>query len=439
MGNKKKFSTSFNLGSSRSSGPAMKFKPPLETGSRGGTRPLAEAASVQSVLGMMVVHVARKIMYGVDLSHKVGLYIVGVLLLSVVGDFSKASTHYLARPDNFFNVYMVKFGWGWTLLVCGTFVFVTSYTYSCGNPTVVKNQMIRCVLATGVWYGVTGLFLYVEETSGICNVTKFLNKNECLKGGFKWKGFDISGHCFLLVWNNLFMIEEGKSYLGWEKIKDLIRNEEHRRLSADLSMPADEVSCVLAKLSLEEYLHLRTNYRKHTTKVRVLFCLMALLVLLWDVMLVVTGLYFHIMIEKVVASMAAVLLWFVLYRGIYIHPWSPGLPGEGPFKYVNFKVKQYLHHSRKDSTRGRHGHSHTHHNNSKWSAQDDVPKFMGMPLYALKKNEEAATGGSKEGEASKPMILNADSVQKPLRRARSRSSSNTRFGSSKNGLNAKYH
>ena len=41
-------------------------------GDGGGTRPLAEAASVSHVLGMMVVHLSRKIIYGVDISHKVG-------------------------------------------------------------------------------------------------------------------------------------------------------------------------------------------------------------------------------------------------------------------------------------------------------------------------------------------------------------------------------
>jgi hypothetical protein len=25
-----------------------------------------------------------------------------------------------------------------------------------------------------------------------------------------WQGFDISGHCFLLVFSNLFIVEEGK-------------------------------------------------------------------------------------------------------------------------------------------------------------------------------------------------------------------------------------
>lgn len=49
----------------------------------------------------------------------------------------------------------------------------------------MKNQFMRLIVATGVWYGLTGVFLFVEESSGICNVTKFLNKAECLAGGFR--------------------------------------------------------------------------------------------------------------------------------------------------------------------------------------------------------------------------------------------------------------
>ncbi len=55
------------------SGIAMKYRPPVETSRAAstGTRPVAEAASVAHILGMMVVHLARKILYGVDISHKV--------------------------------------------------------------------------------------------------------------------------------------------------------------------------------------------------------------------------------------------------------------------------------------------------------------------------------------------------------------------------------
>ena len=37
---------------------------------------------------------------------------------------------------------------------------------------------------------------------------------------------------------------------------------------------------------------------------------------------------------SVLASSAAVLVWFGLYKFIYKQSFSPGLPGEGVFKYV---------------------------------------------------------------------------------------------------------
>ena len=43
-------------------------------------------------------------------------------------------------------------------------------------------------------------------------------------------------------------------------LKDMIRNEEHRRLNMDPARPMKDDSA-LAKLSLDEFLHLRKNYK----------------------------------------------------------------------------------------------------------------------------------------------------------------------------------
>ena len=92
----------------------------------------------------------------------------------------------------------------------------------------------------------------------------------------------------------------------------------------------------LSKLSLEEFLHLRTWHTGYTPLVRLLFCLLSCLVVLWDTMLLATLVHFHITLEKVLATLIAVTLWFGLYRGLYTQPWSPiSLPGVGaPFKYI---------------------------------------------------------------------------------------------------------
>ena len=135
------------------------------------------------------------------------------------------------------------------------------------------------------------------------------------------------------------MPQEGKAYLGWEKIKDFLRNEEHGRVNPD----NEKRETPLGKLKYEEFIHLRKFYPKNTPWVRAVFCLLAAIISLWDFMLLCTVLYFHMMIEKVVASGLAVLSWFALYKFFYRQDFSPGLPGSGPFKYsVLFKLHKVL-------------------------------------------------------------------------------------------------
>ena len=60
------------------------------------------------------------------------------------------------------------------------------------------------------------------------------------------------------------MIEEARAYLGWERIKDMIRNEEHRRLNTDILLAPQQRDTVLSRLSLDEFLHLRRNYKVYS-------------------------------------------------------------------------------------------------------------------------------------------------------------------------------
>ena len=92
----------------------------------------------------------------------------------------------------------------------------------------------------------------------------------------------------------------------------MLRNEEHKRLSVDLSSGDNATS--LSKLKNEQFLHLRSNYKVYTPWVRLVFCLLSVLVTLWDVMLFFTLMYFHITLEKIIAASIAVLTWYLLYR-----------------------------------------------------------------------------------------------------------------------------
>ena len=183
----------------------------------------------------------------------------------------------------------------------------------------------------------------------------------------------------------------------------MLRNEEHKRLSVDLSSGDTADATSLSKLKNEEFLHLRNNYKVYTPWVRFLFCLLAVMVTLWDWMLFCTVLYFHITLEKMIASALAILTWYLLYRVIYTKSWSPGLPGEGMFKYV--KEKRFV---RRESLRK----SVDYGKEKPWSNKDDVPKFMGMPIYS-------------EKQKIKEDLLTEDEFTKNVRNARKASIDNS--------------
>lgn len=425
-------------------GVGMKFRQPGETTKEmaKGTRPCAEATTVQQILLMMIVHLCRKVVYGLDISYRIGMYVLGTLLISVMADYrstapERKSKSYFADESNFLNQYFVKLGWGWTITVVGAFVYFTSKTYGCGRINIIRNNLMRLVIATAVWYSFTSLFDLIEEKTGLCESRKFRQKEGCLEAGLRWKGFDISGHSFILIWSNFVIFEEGKAYVGWERIKDFLRNEEHRRTQ---TVNDEEAETALTKLKNDEFLHLRSNYTAATPYVRILFCLMAVFMILWDFMLICTVFYFHIMIEKVVASGVAVVLWFFFYKFAYKQPLSPGLPGEGLFKYVSFtdaasktcrRHSMRSPHTKNNSSGG---------NNTKWSSKEEVPKFMGMPLYALKDYKEAEVedlGPVDQGVSG--ASIDRNNIVRPLGRARSRSSSRARMSkSSINSLNYKW-
>ena len=117
----------------------------------------------------------------------------------------------------------------------------------------MRNNFMRLGIATMAWFFFTTMFNVIEVKTGMCDITKYRQKETCLASGNNWKGLDISGHCFLLIFCNLLIVEEGKAYLGWERIKDFLRNEEHKRVSDD----QEKSDTPLSKLKNEEFLYIR--------------------------------------------------------------------------------------------------------------------------------------------------------------------------------------
>lgn len=351
------------------------FRPNTETRKweTKGKKPLPEPTTVKQVLLMMIVHVCRKTLF-IDTSVKVGIYGASLFVVSLLADVLPFPRTYMSRSDNIFNVYFVKLGWAWTLFVTSPFLFMTSYVYCCGKRDKILQHFARLGIATFAWYVWTKSFWYIEKVYGHCNAIpkKYQTKEACIAGGYFWNGFDISGHAFILIYSSLVLIEEARAIVGWEGIRDLIRDEEHTRTTGDVSV----TNGPLRGLSYEDFSNLKKSYDKFTPYIRLCFVAMTLLCVLWDVMLVSTILYYHIMIEKFISGAIAILTWFFTYRYWYTMPWTvPNLPGEGLFKYKD--VRQLKEQAKRRGTT----------TFPQTNLRGQLPTFMGMPLYGLRNQE----------------------------------------------------
>lgn len=337
-----------------------------------GTRPASQPTSIREVLLMMLLHLCKKIIF-FDVKLKVALYLGSLFLVSLIGDFSPYPKTYFARSDNIFNVYFVKWGWAWTLVLSVPYMVLTSCILCCGNrEKLIKEHVPRIVIATFFWFGWTKTFNVIETLYGRCNKKDYDTKIACLKGGAFWNGFDISGHAFILIYSSLVLIEEAKPIIGWENIKEHLRNEEYNRLTR-----GDSSLNPLRNLENNELQNVKTLYEKYTPVIRVLFISMTALQLLWDIMLVCTMLYYHKMIEKVLSGIFAILTWFFTYHAWYPNATLlPNAAGQGKFLYQNKKAtpavpfrKQSLNYGKQTASA------------STTNKPNDMPTFMGMPIY----------------------------------------------------------
>ncbi|KAG7165069.1 acyl-coenzyme A diphosphatase FITM2-like [Homarus americanus] len=356
--------------------PVRSAKSPIEKGrwAAKGTKPLPEQASVQHVLSLILVHGCRKVLF-IQTEVKITLYSIGLFFGSLICDFLPLPKVYMAQKDNIFNLYFVKVAWAWMILVVGAFILLTSATIGCGHREVIRRHMSRLVVGTCLWYFWSQCFFgFIENRTGACLGRAIIrNKLDCNTGGFHWHSFDISGHAFLLVYINLFIVEEAKAIVGWEGIRDQIRIEDHNR--GESQSDPNENKTPLEGLTGDEMCVLKMNYEQFTPYIRAIFCIMTILSVFSDVMLTCTIIFFHTMPQKVAGSAIAIATWFLTYKVWFKADASPGLPGLGVFQYQNLKEK-----AKEVPLRRRTSICKEH--------RDSLPTFMGMPLYGLKKEKE---------------------------------------------------
>jgi len=252
----------------------------------------SESSSLPPILSTIV----NGYMSGISSSLRASLYFVLIMYISLFYS-DLQSTSYLANAKSFPNQYFVKFAWGWTFSAVFLFMFVSNYitTGSWFSDRTLKSSG-RLVVGTIVWYVFARIvFPYIEEATGVCEVSGLVTKRSCYIAGHYWSGFDISGHCFLLSWNNLFMVEESQGFFQNRKSKKVSVSQETQEGQQD---------------SFKPYLEY-------------LSCGLAFLILLGEIMILCTSLYFHTFMEKLVGTLCGLGSWYLMYRKLYQGSWHP--------------------------------------------------------------------------------------------------------------------
>jgi len=296
--------------------------PDLKGGGRPQTHDLFTPTNYLEFLQMLFLHVCRKVVF-IETHVKIGLYVALVIFCSVCKDLLPPIRTYMANKHNIFNVVFVKWGWLWTLSLVVPFVVLTSYTYSCGTMDLVRKHVARVVVvATAVWFFCVRAFNYVEHVTGSCYEGEFIkDKLSCRNSGFVWLGFDISGHCFLLVFANLVISEEVKAFKNWERIGEMLTKHD-----SNAKDESDSFVSPLRKLNKSQIDALRSSYHVQTPRIKCLLVALTVLSCMWEVMLLCTCLFFHSMPQKITGTIVAILFWFLTYQMWYKTSLSPGLP-----------------------------------------------------------------------------------------------------------------
>lgn len=214
------------------------------------------------------------------------------------------------------NKYLVKFSWFWTAMWMFTTISITSALYSAFVVRDVLKHLGRIAVGHVVWYTVTAVIEALDNRVGECSMEGVFTAKACVRGGYEWAGFDISGHIFLLSYC-IFVITEEASNIRmevWQQYESALENKQK-----ELSKRGKEFEAWLASV-----------HRTATCFVEALRLFALILLLIWSGMSLSTSLYFHSFAEKLLGLLISVVVWYVTYRLLYGRsPYLPSRPEDG--------------------------------------------------------------------------------------------------------------
>ncbi|VDN51405.1 unnamed protein product [Dracunculus medinensis] len=201
----------------------------------------------------------------------------------------------LFEKDYFLNKYGVKLGWFWTCSFICPFLYYATLVHkqNCKN---IALHLSRIMISTSLWYFCTNGFVAVEHMSAYCYGAKTSSRSDCASCGGKWvPGFDISGHCFLLIYSILIICEEVGKFLPRFELFKMV----------SLAFRSLPFFVVKKKMATEK---MAASYE------------------IADFELMVSVIYYHRISHKVLGTLVAIFCWFITYRLWYPSIGLPPMP-----------------------------------------------------------------------------------------------------------------
>lgn len=196
-------------------------------------------------------------------NNRIKIYCGLILLCSLLS----LPEDYKLDKRNLLNQWFVKLGWFWTNIFTLPIIFITTKS---NDKEAVSKTIFRIITCTILWYTSVNLFQYIDDATG----------------------FDISGHTFLLMFSNLLITSELKL------------------LESKLAKNRREKEILGAKSAGDQFIFPESKIGKFKISLLVL-------TLLWDFMLIQTALYYHTIIQKVIAAIWAIGSWYLLHINFY--------------------------------------------------------------------------------------------------------------------------
>lgn len=262
---------------------------------------------------------------------KAPLLLLLVIFGSLLCSLSLVPESYFSDKNNPYNKYLVKYCWGWTLICVLPSVLFTSFLYSALKWRLVVKHFGRVAVAHVIWYTMTNFFVLLDSLVGVCSEETVMGRSDCFRRGHSWIGFDISGHVFLLTYCIYILTEECANIRleVWQEYNVILLSEHH----------------VVGKLTAKQKQVLPQLHQMASWLIEPLELLATAEILLWTFMVLLTSLYFHSFLEKLLGFALGYMTWYFTYRWLFGRPFMPSKPEEGllhPMRQLKFSSHEQL-------------------------------------------------------------------------------------------------